>query len=146
MRRIEPHTLWIGHSGDLGDIRLIRQQGFVAVVDLAINEAPRTFARETAYLRFPLHDGAGNSRGMLAAAIVSVMQFVQRDEPVLVCCSAGMSRSVLVTAAAISMVRRVTLEEAVTMIATSGPVDIALDLKSAVAAVLNDLSTRQTTR
>lgn len=140
MRRIEPHSLWIGHAGDLGDIKAIRDGGFVAIVDLAINEPPRVYARDTAYLRFPLHDGAGNTDAMLSAAVATIAEFVLRDEPVLVCCSAGMSRSVIVAAGVVSNVRHVALDHAIGLIAAAGPADVSMDLRESMRRVMKQES------
>ncbi len=40
MRRVPGYSLWLGHVGDVRDLRGIHAAGILAVVDLAIDEPP----------------------------------------------------------------------------------------------------------
>lgn len=60
MRRVVDTSLFIGHAGDLRDLRALHAAGIAAVVDLAANEPPATLTRDLAYCRLPLVDGPGN--------------------------------------------------------------------------------------
>ena len=72
MRQIPGYSLWLGHVGDVRDLRGIHTAGILAIVDLAMNETPATVTRELAYCRFPLIDGSGNPRWLLRAAVETV--------------------------------------------------------------------------
>jgi protein-tyrosine phosphatase len=130
MRQIPGNQLWIGHAGDLRDLRSVLSAGILAVVDLALNEPPATITRELVYCRFPLHDGSGNPRWILQSAVEAVAGFLRTNVPVLVSCGAGMSRSPSIAAAAISVARGVPLTDAVALVARSGPLDMSPALLS----------------
>ena len=102
MRKIEPHALWTGHAGDGRNFRAMLDLGVEAVVQLALEEPPLAPPRELLYFRFPLLDGAGNPDAVLELAISTVGSLVQARLPTLVCCGAGMSRSLAVVAAALT--------------------------------------------
>ena len=136
MRRIVEFSLWVGHVGDMRDLRAVLATGILAVVDLAMNEPPATVTRELAYCRFPLVDGTGNPPWLLQAAIDCVAGLLRSDTPTLVFCGAGMSRSPCIAAAAIARVRGCSAEEALSEVATSGSVDVAPGLWSEVRAIL----------
>src|SRR5258708_28617010 len=69
VRKIARHTLWLGHIGDVRDLRTVLAADIAALVDLAINEPPGTITRELVYCRFPLVDGEGNAPSVLRAAV-----------------------------------------------------------------------------
>jgi hypothetical protein len=110
MRPISSEQLWIGHVGDARDSRAVHAAGIAALVDLAGNEPPLSPPRDLVYCRFPLIDGAGNPPWMLQIAIRTASELLQRNTPTLIFCSAGMSRSVAIAAAALSSVHGTTLE------------------------------------
>ena len=101
MHGIEPHAIWTGHAGDGRNFRAMLDLGIEALVQLALEEPPVSPPRELLYFRFPLLDGAGNREAVLDLAISTVCSLVQARIPTLVCCGAGMSRSVAITAAAL---------------------------------------------
>lgn len=101
MHRIEPHALWTGHAGDGRNFRAIVDLGIEAVVQLALEEPPLAPPRELIYVRFPLVDGAGNRAPALELAISTVSSLLKYEIPTLLCCGAGMSRSVVIAAAAL---------------------------------------------
>jgi protein-tyrosine phosphatase len=101
------------------------QAGIRAVVDLAYEEPPPALPRELILIRVPLTDGEGNSRKSLELAIGSVERLLQSAIPTLVACSAGLSRSPLIAAAAISRVERITLQSALQRIQQVKPLDVS---------------------
>src|SRR5262245_52576620 len=104
MHPIAPYSIWIGHRGDVHDLRQIYESEIAALVDLALNERPLGVPRDLVYCRFPLLDGIGNARWTLHAAIQTTSGFIRDEIRTLVCCSNGISRSPAIAAAAIALV------------------------------------------
>src|SRR5262245_15566735 len=102
MRRVASYSLWLGNVGDTRDLRKILDAGIAALVDLALEEPPAKITRELVYCRFPLVDGGGNSPWLLRAAVETTAGFVRSRTPTLVYCGAGMSRSLIIAAAALA--------------------------------------------
>lgn len=134
MRKVPDHWLWIGNRGDLRDPTSIRRAGIAAVVDLAVEELPFTLDRECIVLRIPLVDGSSGAEAALRLAIESVERLLRSRVPTLVMCSAGMSRSPSIAAAALS---RVTGRTPGDWLKDLGPVDISPALW---ARVLNTMA------
>lgn len=132
MRAIIPDVLWIGHAGDARDLKKIMEMGIELLIDLAIEEPPVILPRDVAYCRFPIHEGDGNSPEMLISAIDTAARFVRGNRRTLVACSAGMSRSPAIAAAVISGLNKIPLDEAIQLVATTGPCDISPRLWSEV--------------
>jgi protein-tyrosine phosphatase len=143
MRRVENLPLWLGHVGDFSDLRAIFALGILAVVDLALNETPGTLNRELVYARIPIVDSSGNPRWLLRAAIETVAAFVRARTPTLVFCSAGMSRSPCIAAAALALVTGCSTGDALQLVIRSGPVDISPALWSEVEPIVRQLQTEQ---
>jgi protein-tyrosine phosphatase len=101
MRRVGEYPLWIGTARDARDLRAVLDAGIEAIVDLAMDEPPVQPTRELVYLRFPLVDGGGNPPWLLSTTVWGVAGLLRAKCPTLVACSAGMSRSVAIAAAAI---------------------------------------------
>jgi hypothetical protein len=145
MRRIDPHALWIGHSGECHDVRLLRRSQIAAVVDLALNEPPAVLAHDMVYARFPLVDGVRNPRWLIAAAIDTTASLLTSRMPTLVACGAGMSRSPAVAAGAIALVTRRNPAECLREVIRGAPADISPalwdDVLSAISGrrLLDDL-------
>ncbi len=139
MRRVENYSLWLGHAGEVVDSLSLSAQGIVAVVDLALNEPPAIFLRDLIYCRFPLTDGSGNASRLLRAAIESVAALVRAGTPTFVFCSAGMSRSPCIAAAALALVDGCSATDALRLVIQSGPADISPKLWSDVQTVLGQL-------
>lgn len=76
-------------------------------------------------LRIPLIDGAGNTAVALRLAVDAVGLLVRQQVPTLVACSAGMSRSPAIVAAALAMVLRRPPEDTLAMITREGPHDVS---------------------
>jgi len=136
MRRVEGYALWLGHVGDVLDHRGILATGILAVVDLALNDAPASLPRELAYCRFPLLDGPGNPPWLLRAAVETVAYLLRSGTPTLVYCGAGLSRSPSIAAAAVALVRGRPADEALVLVSRSGPLDVSPGLWSDVRAIL----------
>lgn len=117
MREVIPLRLWTGHARDGRDLRALHSTGIQAVVDLAAEEPPPCLSHDLITIRIPLNDGGENPPEMLSLAIQSVTTLVQFDIPTLVCCSAGLSRSPSVTAAALIQIRNLTPGAALRLVA-----------------------------
>lgn len=121
MRQIAGRLLWIGNAGDLRDARAVMNAGIEAVLELADNESMAILPRELVRCRFPLSDGGDNPDWLLRLAAESVSALIRAGVPTLVCCSAGMSRSVCVAAAGISLVETRPIAETLVSVVGSGP-------------------------
>ena len=136
MRQLQPHRLWLGHAGDAGNIRPLFDAGVKAVVDLAVEEAPSRPPRELIACRFPLVDGAGNDPDTLLLAVRTIATLIQGQVPTLVCCGVGVSRAPAVTAAARSLVQRLTPAQALERLAQQYPCDVNAALWEEIAALM----------
>jgi protein-tyrosine phosphatase len=125
VREIIPNLLWIGNAQDGRNVEAVLRLGIEAVIDLAIEEPPIVFPRETAYCRFPLIDGAGNPPALLQAAIDTTISFIQGSVPTLVTCNGGMSRSPAIVAAALVSIENISPETALERVARVGPHDVS---------------------
>lgn len=103
MREIVVGRVYCGNVGDLDDIAALRRAGVHAVVELAIEEPPSRAGREMIWIRIPITDGAGSAGQFVEMALRCVSSLVLAKIPVLVACSAGMSRSPSIIAGAISI-------------------------------------------
>ena len=99
MRVVVPESLWVGHALDIREnpTRLFDKK-IGAIVDIAYNEPVANVPRQLIYCRFPLVDGGGNSNSILRSAIETVVRFLREEIPLIVACSAGMSRAPTVAA------------------------------------------------
>ena len=138
MRQIIDKPLWIGNARDARDLQSIHDHGIQAVVDLAAEEPPAVLSRDLVYCRFPLLDGSGNPAWLLRSAIESVTRLISSDVPLLVACSAGMSRSPVIVAAALATVNRQPMDECLTQILSDGPQQVSAPLVNDVQAHMDD--------
>lgn len=102
---VEIGQLWLGNAGDARAPRALLDSGICAVVDLAWEETPATLPREFISCRIPLVDGDGNSSARLTVAVQTVASLYREAIPTLVSCSAALSRSPAIVAAALSVIR-----------------------------------------
>lgn len=145
MRKVADFPLWIGNAGDLQDVRAVCDT-VEAVVELADSEPVASLPRSLIRCRFPLSDGGENPAWLVLLAAKTVSSFIHSGVPTLVCCSAGMSRSVCVSAAGIALATRISLQDAVAMTSFGGPADISPRLFNQVqAAIIGQRSTDQPT-
>ncbi|ADG69743.1 Dual specificity protein phosphatase [Planctopirus limnophila DSM 3776] len=136
MNQIEPHPIWIGHAGDGQAFRAIFDAGIRAIVQLSVEEPPIQPPRELIYQRYPLLDGEGNDRTMLRLAIDAVKGLIMAGIPTLVCCGAGMSRSPIISAAALSVAYQIDFEDALQKVLEHRPADISPALLHEIRATL----------
>jgi protein-tyrosine phosphatase len=117
--------LWIGNADDIRDARSVLEVGIEAVVELADNEMFAVLPRELVRCRFPISDGGENPSWLLRLAVESVAALLRAKVPLLVCCSAGMSRSVCVAAGGVALADGCTLEASLLAVVGSGPRDVS---------------------
>ncbi len=141
MREVIPNLLWIGNALDARDVKSVLDSGICVVIDLAIEEPPILFPREIVYCRFPLLDGEGNSFAVLRSAIETTSNFVAAEQPTLVACSAGISRSPAIVAAVLAKRQSLDLDEAAQRIASMGPCDFSARFWMAVRKAMSDSPT-----
>ena len=139
MREITPQLLWIGNARDVRDIRRLHDVGVAAVVDLAYEETCAQLSRDMLYCRFPLLDGAENSPSLLAAAVTTTASLIRGEIPTLVACSAGMSRSPSILAAAFSVVCGKSPDECLHQLIDGHPHDISAPLWNDVVKAFEEL-------
>jgi hypothetical protein len=125
MREVIPQFLWVGNAWEARDVSNLLDLGIVAVVDLAIEEAPIVFPRDVVYCRFPLVDGSGNSHALLNAAVETTTILIGGNVPTLVACSGGMSRSPAVVAVALARAERTDPHKTLLRVAGTGPHDVS---------------------
>lgn len=137
MREVIP-GLWIGNVRDGRSHSTIIGSGIEAIVDLAVEETPATPPRELLHFRIPLVDGSGNAANRLQLAAQTVSWLLEASVPVLVACSAGMSRSPAIAAAALAQSQELSLENALRRVAESGSCDVSPTLLSDIAAAIGE--------
>lgn len=139
MRQVAERSLWVGNAGDLRDARAVMAAGIEAVVELADSEQLAVLPRELVRCRFPLSDGGDNPAWLLRLAAESVAALLRARVPVLICCSAGMSRSVCIAGAGMALADGQSLRQAMGVVAGAGPVDVAPGLLVQLQQVLAGL-------
>ena len=130
--------MWIANAVEARDLKRVLDLGVEAVVDLAMQELPLSVTRELVYVRIPIVDG-GNDPWRLTCAVDAVRQLLQRQVPTLVFCSAGMSRSPAVVAAALSLVQNRPADDVLEQIAALLPHDVSPILWRDVKAAADSL-------
>jgi protein-tyrosine phosphatase len=125
MTQIPPYSLWLGHSGDGRDYATLFEAGIQALVHAAIEDPPDCPPRDFIYVRIPLLDGTGNDSRRLRVAVRIVVELLDRGEPTLLYCGAGMSRSPALAAAAMSQIGRGSVEDCLQYIAGYRRVDVS---------------------
>ena len=136
MRRIAGRQLWLGHAGDLRDARAVLDAGIAAVVELADSEPHAVLPRDLIRCRFPLSDDGENPPWLVRWTIQSVAAILVARVPLLVCCSAGMSRSVCIAAAGLAVAETITIDEALNVVIRSGPADVSPGFDSRVVEMI----------
>lgn len=135
MKQIMPYPVWIGHGGEGHDFGHILDAGIEAVVELAMEEPSFPTRRDLITCRFPLLDGVGNRPELLALAVRTVASLLAAEIPTLVCCSAGMSRSLAVVAAALARVHHEPPEDCLKRVASHHPHDVSPGLWKEITAL-----------
>ena len=138
IREIIDGRLWIGNALEARDLRGLHQRGIQAVVDLAANEVPAQLGRDIIYCRVPLNDG-GNAPPLLVAAIRCLVALLEGEFTTLVACSAGMSRSPTIAAAAMAIVTKQSPDDCLMQIVFGQAHDVSPQLWQSVVAALNKI-------
>lgn len=102
MHELEKDLLWIGNAMEARDPGPLFEKGILAVVDVAYDEKPAQLPRQLIYCRFPLVDGGGNKKQILAQAVKTTLDLLASGTTTLIACSAGMSRAPSVAAFALA--------------------------------------------
>ena len=139
MHQIKPFALWVGHAGDGRAFREIFANDIRAIVQLAIEEPPLQPPHELICQRFPLLDGEGNDRDVLNLAIHAVAGLIRKRIPALVCCGAGMSRSPVIVAAALTVATESDLGKCMHEVLQNRAADISVLFLADVEAALADI-------
>ena len=139
MREIIPNQLWLGNAMDARDSRALHDAELTAVVDLAIEQLPCKPHREIVYCRFPLIDGFGNEPALISTAIAATAALIRHEVRTLVCCSAGMSRSPIIVAAALAVVHDEPIDDCLRRLIALAPHDISPALWEDVTRACRDL-------
>ena len=133
MRQVIANKLYLGNAQDARDLRGLAAAEVTAVVDLAANERPAMLSPSMAYLRLPISDDGSNSAALLQCCVAIVSELLRCDgQRVLVACSAGMSRSPTIAAAALHRLGRGSLEECLKLVVRNAPSDISPQLWNAI--------------
>ena len=132
MREIRSNSLWIGNARDGRDFEQMSTLGIAAVVNLAIEESSPALPRTMTYCHFPIADGSQETDGPLRVAIHTVASLLENRIPALVYCSAGMSRSPAIAAAAIAIAEGGSPAEHLRQIVSGQPHDVSPQLWNAV--------------
>jgi protein-tyrosine phosphatase len=125
MRLVPDRLLWLGNAGDLRDSRSVLATGIEAVIELADSEPLATLPRELVRCRFPISDGGDNPRWLLRLAMESAAALLRAKVPTLICCSAGLSRTICIAAGGLALAEARPLEEALSIVVESGPADVS---------------------
>ena len=125
MRQVPGRQLWLGNADDLRDARAVMNASIVAIVELADSEPFAVLPRELIRCRFPLSDGGDNPLWLLRLATQTVATLLRAGVPVLVCCSAGLSRSLCVAAGGVALAEGRSLSESLSVVAGCGPADVS---------------------
>lgn len=105
------YDVYIGDIEDAGDHDAILDAGISTVVKLTNREPEEGYPKEVEVFRLPMMDGPRNEKETFNRAVKTVEELLRDGESVLVHCAAGKSRSVTVTAAALSVVEGNSFEE-----------------------------------
>ncbi len=125
MHQVQGRALWTGNAGDLRDVQVLLTAGIAAVVELADCEPFASLPRALVRCRFPLCDGGDNPPWLVRLAVETVAALLRAGVPTMVCCSAGMSRSVCVAAGGIALAESRPIAESLTLTVETGPADVS---------------------
>ena len=125
MNQVQPYPLWLGHAGDGRNFKQILDAGIKGVVHLAAEEPTPQLPRDLIFFRFPLVDGADNGSHLLLLTLGTVAHLLKMQLPTLLYCSAGMSRSPTIAAAALAILQRENPDVTLQAVAKSHRVDVS---------------------
>ena len=138
MQEIHSDSLWIGHALDIREPRPLFDLGISAVVDVAYDEPSASLPRQLTYCRFPLVDGGGNDKHLLALAVHTTASLLSIGAKTIVACSAGMSRSPTIAAFALEIHLGIAPEEAIARIAELKTLELNPELWGDVFESMSD--------
>ena len=142
IREIHPDCLFVGNAMDCRDLGLLSDNRIAAVVDLAANEPPAQLARDMIYCRIPIVDGDANPNAIIETAVRCVVTLVNNNIRAMVACSAGMSRSPAIAAAAMAILTKIQPDECLRTITSDAPHDVSPLLWSHVKTVCSEIIRR----
>ena len=140
MREVLPNKLWVGNAHDIRPWSGTLSDQISAVVDLAVNEPPAEPPHESIYLRIPLVDSASNEKESFRLALRTVVELLRDEVPVLVCCSAGLSRSPSIACGAVALYQNVEADHVLKEHFRDLPHDIAPALWERVKEEVADMT------
>lgn len=118
MIEIVPSLVWLANGPEVRDLELIGEMHIEAIVDLAYEELPVCSLRSKLVIRVPLIDGEGNNLQHIRLAITYTAELIRSKTPFVIACSAGISRSPTILAAALSTLGDGSIEEKLALIST----------------------------
>jgi hypothetical protein len=134
LRQITSTSCWIGTAADCQSFREIFDLGIQAVVQLAAEEPALAAPRELLLFRFPILDSSGNDPVVLRLAIQTIGQLIAARIPALLSCSAGMSRSPAILAAALALTDRCSIDDCLKRVIGDGPSEVSPALWNEIRA------------
>ena len=87
--------------GSFRDVDKMKKEGWITVCVASGEDVPRCDAN------YELIDGSGNNKETIKSAILEVLNLINNEEKVYVCCRQGMNRSPLIAAAALAAAAKV---------------------------------------
>lgn len=137
MTEIVPSLIWLANGLEVRDLELMGRQEAEAIVDLAYEESPIASLKSKIAIRVPLIDGEGNNRQHVRHAISMTVELVRSKTPFVIACSAGISRSPTILAAALSIVEECEIEEKLAFVNSKKRIGVSqiflADVKKAMA-------------
>ncbi|MCH7988888.1 MAG: dual specificity protein phosphatase family protein [Planctomycetes bacterium] len=121
-------SVWIGNAKEAENTSQILSLGISAMVCVAIEELPPPITRDLIFCRFPLNDGSDNSVEVLRTAVDTISKLINEKIPTFVYCGAGMSRSPVMAAAALSKVQGSDPDETLRTLFSDLPHDVSPQL------------------
>jgi predicted protein tyrosine phosphatase len=125
MRDIHKGILYVADAPSIREVKILYDHEIQAVIDVAANELAAQLPREFIYCRFPLIDGDGNRPQLLKIAVTTIVTLLQSNTRTVVACSAGMSRSPAIAAAAVSRLTGEPPDTCLQSITQNGPHDVS---------------------
>ena len=142
MQIIYSDLLWIGNACDLRNPKSLFDACISAVVDVAYEEEPARLPRELLYCRFPIFDGSGNDAVVLRQSVQTIVDLLGARTRTIVTCSAGMSRSPAIAAAALAVHLGDSPDAVIQRIGDAKGLEVSSSLWSELLSVLSEVRTR----
>jgi protein-tyrosine phosphatase len=116
----------IGNHLEAQDVALLKQHGFRSVLSLdgTLSAQQAVKLGLTEVIPYRLVDGAGNELRVFRSAVRDLRRLATSLAPVLVHCHAGRSRSAVVVAGYLTLLRSIEPEEAVAAVAAKREINV----------------------